>query len=57
MWSFILSVVFILWGYVLIKFYKEDSVDDFMDWVMWITGWIYAGAILVFIYFLNIQHL
>lgn len=52
MWGFLLSVLFILWGFMLIKIRKEGMINDRLDWIAWITGWVFEISFLFIIYIL-----
>lgn len=57
MFSITLSVIFVLWGLFLIKAYREDMIQEWMDWLMWITGWVFELAFLILIFVLKFGHL
>jgi len=57
MWSFFMSILFVIWGLMLIKVKKEGLVNNISDWIAWITGWVFDIAFIIVIYILNHQHL
>jgi len=46
----------VLWAFFLIKVYREDVLDEWMDWAMWIMGWVFEFAFLILMFLLKFGH-
>lgn len=56
MFSITLSIIFVLWGFFLIKVYREEVIQDWIDWLMWIMGWVFELAFLILIFILKMNY-